>query len=207
MQETDPGTLAYYDENAAEYAGRTAGEQDLLRLKRFMAELLPRAKVCDLGSGNGWASVVLRDAGFDVVPVDGSAGLAAEAKVRHGLDVQVLAFEDFSFLNEFDGVWASWSLHHAKREAFPDLLARIGAALRPGGVLYMSMKGGAGEHRDKLDRFYADYELDELVGLIEQRIGADVLESESSDGTGFDGTRTPRHMLLIRKRSTTTPQP
>ena len=206
MKETDAETLSYYDENAATYAERAAGEQDLQRLKRFMSELPPRARVCDLGSGNGWASVVLRDAGFDVVPVDGSAGLAAQAKARHGLDVQVLAFEEFSFVNEFDGLWASWSLHHAKRAAFPDLLTRVGAALRPGGVLFMSMKGGAGEYRDKLDRFYAYYEMDELVGLIGQRIGADVLESESSDGKGFDGTETPRHMLLLRKHSMAAPK-
>ncbi|MGI9462685.1 MAG: class I SAM-dependent methyltransferase, partial [Aestuariivirgaceae bacterium] len=187
------------------YAERGPDKQDLAHLKRFISELPPQARVCDLGSGNGWASVVLRDAGFDVVPVDGSAGLAAEAKARHGLDVRVMTFEEFSFDNEFDGLWAAWSLHHAKRAAFPDLLARVGTAVRPGGIVFISIKGGSGERRDRLDRFYAYYEMDELLGLIEERIGADVLLRESRDGEGFDGSRTPIHLLMIRKRAVNAP--
>ncbi len=164
-----------------------------------MAELPPKAHVCDLGSGNGWASVAFRDAGFDVTPVDGSAGLAAQAKARHDLDVEVMKFEEFSFENAFDGLWASWSLHHAKRTSFPDLLERTGASVRPGGLIYLSVKGGAGENRDTFDRFYAYYEMDELLDLVQERIGADILLQQTLSAEGFDGLVTAGHCLMFRK--------
>lgn len=199
MTDSDEGTLAFYDSNAADYSSYPAEAEDLEHFKRFVAELPAGGSVCDLGSGNGFFSAKLRDAGFDVTALDGSAGLATEAKRLHDIDVQVERFEDFAHTDAFDGLWAAWSLHHAPRKAFPDLVQRVGTSVRPGGVLFIAMKGGSGEQRDKLDRLYAYYGMDELQQLIGNLIGADVLLAETRDGKGFDGTPSPMHALIVRK--------
>lgn len=204
MSESDDNTLAFYDAEAASYADAfTYGDPgDSKYLKAFIAALPSGdtgASVCDLGSGNGWASAALRDAGYTVTALDGSAGLAAEAKKRHDIDVQVMRFEDFAFVDTFDGVWAAWSLHHARRETFPALLGRVGASLKTNGLLFLAMKGGSGEKRDDLDRLYSYYEMDELKGHIAEQIGAEILLEHTSHGSGFDGSTTPLHGLIVRK--------
>lgn len=201
MSESDPGTLSFYDANAEAFADSPPDKEDAAHLAQFMAELPDGAAVCDLGCGHAWASAVMRDAGFNVTSIDGSSGLAAEAKRRFGVDVQVMRFEDFAFQEAFDGLWAAWSIHHAPRVSIPALLERVGKAVRPGGVLFIAMKGGSGEKRDAIDRHYAYHGMDELVGLIDAQIGADVLVSETRDGPGFDGSITPLHSLIVRKRA------
>jgi SAM-dependent methyltransferase len=199
IENSDAGTLAFYDSNAGAYAESTSGEIDRDYLDAFMAKLPENGSVCDLGSGSGWASAEMRDAGFDVTAIDGSTGLAAEAKKRYNLDVQVMRFEDFAYENTFDGLWAAWSLHHSPRQSLPELLQRVGKSVRPGGVLYLSMKGGSGEDRDTLDRLYSYHEMDELLSLIDERIGGEVLKQDTWDGKGFDGTPSPMHALILRK--------
>ena len=49
------------------------------------------------------ASAIFRDQGFDVTAIDGSAGLAAEAQARYGLEVEVMLFEPASTVNTGDG--------------------------------------------------------------------------------------------------------
>ncbi|MGI9407445.1 MAG: class I SAM-dependent methyltransferase [Hyphomicrobiaceae bacterium] len=199
MTDSDDGTLAFYDANAADYAAYAAEKEDLAHFERFVEALPKGGAVCDLGSGSGFYAARLRDAGFEITAIDGSAGLATEAKRRYDIDVQVMRFEDFDFENVFDGVWAAWSLHHAPRAAFPDLLHRVGKAVRPGGVLFIAMKGGTGEARDTLDRLYAYHSMDELQQLVTDRIGGDFLIAETRDGKGFDGTPSPMHSLIVRK--------
>ncbi len=199
MPESDDNTLAFYDAEAKSYSDAFIDQRDTKHLKQFMEELPKGGTVCDLGSGNGWAAVALRDAGFNVTAIDGSAGLAQEAKARHGLDVKVMRFEDFTFVDTFDGMWAAWSLHHARRAAFPDLLQRVGKSIRDGGILFLGMKGGDGEKRDSLDRLYAYYQIDELKTLVADRVGADILLADTHEGYGFDGTATPLHSLIARK--------
>lgn len=199
IENSDAGTLAFYDSNAGAFAETASEDIDRDYLTAFMAKIPENGFVCDLGSGNGWASAVMRDAGFGVTAIDGSAGLAAEAKKRYNLDVQVMRFEDFAFRNAFDGLWAAWSLHHAPRRSFPELLQRIGKAVRPGGILYLSMKGGSGESRDTLDRLYSYHGMDELLGLIDKCIGGAIIKQDTWDGEGFDGTPSPMHALIVRK--------
>lgn len=201
MQESDDGTLAFYDAEASSYADAYAYDADSKYLKRFMAEIPEGGTVCDLGSGSGWAAAAMRDAGFDVLPIDGSAGLAAEAKRRYDLDVKVMKFDAFSFLDAFDGVWAGWSLHHAPRNAFPGLLKKVGASLKTDGLLFLAMKGGSGEKRDNLDRLYSYHGMDELRLLLHTQVGGDILVADSFDGPGFDGSTTPLHVLILRKSS------
>ena len=50
-----------------------------------------------------------------------------------------------NFADQFEGIWACASILHLPKEELADVLRRIEAALKPGGVLYTSFKYGTYE--------------------------------------------------------------
>lgn len=192
-------TLAFYDREAAAYADSERKSDVSETLERFTAELPDGAAVMDLGCGGGWSSIQMAEAGFAVTPVDGSAGLAAEAEARTGLKVRVARFDEIEDVAAFDGIWASYSLHHIPRDELPDALRRIARALKPGGAFFIGVKGGEGEARDKLGRFYTYYRADALQGLL-AAAGLQPLWTEESEGTGFDDEPCLLVEVIARKK-------
>lgn len=200
----DPGaddrTLAFYNGNADAYAARDPHDRDVAALARFIDRLPPNAAVCDLGCGVAWAAAAMQARGLCVTAMDGSIELAQRAKRLHGVDVEVVRFDDFNYQDVFDGVWACWSLHHSPRAQFPDLLQRVAASIRPGGLLFFSVKGGAGEGRDALDRRYAYFSVAELTAVIESRGLGRLLEQDSWIARTFSGEAEEMHQLLLERR-------
>ncbi len=182
----DPATLAFYDREAPAYAGYSVDFADDGWLERFADGLAEGARVLDFGCGSAWAADWFARKGFAADALDGSAGLAGEAAKRYGLDVRVCQFEDFTDRDRYDGIWASFCLLHDSRDAMPGHLARLNAALKPGGRLYLGLKAGAGERRDSLGRRYTYYAHDEIEALLAragfERIDATVLASQGYDG-------------------------
>lgn len=152
----DPRTIAWYDAGAHDYAEMVERHWPTGSpwLDRFAARLAPGARVLDFGAGPGWAAAALARRGFSVEATDASAGLAAEGRRRYGIEIRVAAFDALDAVAAYDGVWASFSLLHDSRDAFPGHLARIARALRRGGAIYLGMKEGTGTRRDSLGRRY-----------------------------------------------------
>jgi SAM-dependent methyltransferase len=178
----DERTLAFYDAEAAAYAERPHGAG---MLADFIAELPPNARVLNLGCGGGWHSAQLRDSGFAVTSIDGSAGLAAEVKRRRGIDVRVMRFEELDYLDAFDGIWASASLHHARGEDLPRTFAAIRRAMKSGGVLHATFKVGE-DRRDKFDRFFCAMSERTLRALAADWRDVRI---DAGQGSGYDGER------------------
>jgi SAM-dependent methyltransferase len=110
---------------------------------------------------------------------------------RHaGVTARVARFEALDARAAFDGVWASFSLLHAPRDAIPGLIARIARALRPGGTAYLGMKLGRGEARDALGRRYSYVSEEELRGWLEAA-GLKVGRVRTGAGAGLAGTEEP----------------
>lgn len=149
----DAETLAFYDREAANYGGRRLPEESR-RLTAFLGRLRPGAHILDLGCGGGQDAAVMLAAGFEVTPVDGSAGLAAVAERRLGRPVEVLLFEDLDAEKAFDGVWANASLTHVPTEGLGEILRRVRRAMRPAGLFYAGFKAGEGGARDVLGRYF-----------------------------------------------------
>ena len=73
----------------------------------------------------------------------------------------------------FDGVWACASLLHLPRCQLSIALVEIARLLqRPGGVLYLALKGGQGEQwladHDGRRRFFSFYHFVEIEALLHQ---------------------------------------
>ena len=196
----DTGTLAFYDTEAAAYATYASDKAERKWLARFAARLEPGASVLDFGCGSGWAADAFARQGFRISALDGSAGLAAEARRRYGVVVRVARFEALDDEGRHGGIWASFCLLHDTREAMPGHLARLHRALEPGGWLYLGLKEGAGESRDRLGRRYTYFGETEIGGLL---VGAGFPELEITveQAAGYDGVKAGMMHILARRRA------
>ena len=169
------GTLDYYNQNAAAFAGRTV-ETDLTCLYApFLALLQPGASILDLGCGSGRDSKYFLDRGYAVTAVDGSSELCKIASAHIGRPVRQLLFQDLDYVEAFDAVWANACLLHVSPSALPGILQKINDALKPDGILHASFRHGSfsGE-RD--GRLFTDLTERDLMGIIEHAPGFKIMD-------------------------------
>ncbi len=168
-------TTASYDRIAADYAAGWARRADpmVMARARFAARLGPGARVLDVGCGPGGDLAALRGLGFRASGFDRSRGMLAQARQWSRLP---LLLGDMRALpvraGVLDGLWCCAALLHIPKHDSYAVLAEFWRALRPGGVLYISVKQGAGDRwhddGDALQRYFVFYqptELDELLSL------------------------------------------
>ena len=158
-------TLAYYAANAEAFAGSTASVEFSAVQARFEALLEPGARVLDFGCGSGRDAKRIMEAGFAVDAVDGSPELCAIASRLAGLQVRCMRFEELSVVGEYDGIWACSSILHVPSTQLPELLGKMAAALRDGGVVYTSFKYGEGEGM-RHGRYFSDFTEETFAQLI-----------------------------------------
>lgn len=195
----DDQTLDFYTREAAAYAEYASKEKRSPILTAF-ADRLPRGgDVLDFGCGSGWAANRFIQLGFTASGFDGSAGLAAEARSRYGVNVTVGRFEDFAEKAAYDGIWASFCLLHDGRAAMPGHLTRLRTALRPGGSIYIGLKEGTGQSRDKLNRLYTYFSEAEMRDLM-LSAGFSGFTAQIEPSTGYDGS-TIDSMHIIANRA------
>lgn len=195
---TDDRTLATYTEKAQDYAALKASESERRALDAFLARLPPGGAILDLGCGPGLHAERMAARGFRVSAIDATPAFVEAARER-GVEARLGTFDDLSETSGYDGIWASFSLLHAPKADFPRHLAAIHRALRPGGLLFLGLKLGTGEHRDALGRFYAYYEAPELDRLLSEA-GFTGIRTTCGEGAGLAGT-VDRFILLTARRA------
>ena len=165
---TDNKTLNIYDQNVETYRRLIDKLPELESISQFTGRLSPGALILDLGCGTGNAAAQMRDQGFQLVCVDGSPKMVKAANDSFSLNATTALFGDLDATAHYDGIWANFSLLHAAKKDFPTYLKAIHTALKIGGLFFISLKRGEGEKRDRLGRFYAYYQEDELESLLLQ---------------------------------------
>ena len=149
-------TLDYYNKNAKAFVDGTVNTNMEEHYEQFVKYLNDGAKVLDLGCGSGRDSLAFQKMGYNVVAIDGSEEICREARIQTGIDVKCMRFEELSYEEEFDGIWACASLLHVEKDAMRDVMLKVSKALQPPGVLYCSYKYGTDE-RVSNGRFFSDY--------------------------------------------------
>lgn len=185
--QADQETLGIYDAKAAEYAKLTENDGAPKQMAQFVSRIPKGGKILDYGCGPGFAARYFADQGYQVSAFDGSEEMVALASNDARIHAQRLFFHEFHAEQEFDGIWASFSLLHAPRDDFPILLDKIHAALKPSGQLFLGLKLGTGSHRDDLGRLYTYYSEDELRLALEHA-GFYWVDHSLGSGLGLDGT-------------------
>ena len=164
----DQKTINVYDSNVDSYKKMVNKLPDLEPLQAFIAGLPEGADVLDWGSGPGYLASRMRDAGLNPVCVDASAEMVAAAREDYGLVARQAQFSALDEVAVYHGIWANFSLLHARRDDVPDLIKAASAALLPSGLLYLAVKSGTGEKRDDLGRLYTYFTQSELQAVLEQ---------------------------------------
>ncbi|REE96002.1 class I SAM-dependent methyltransferase [Thermomonospora umbrina] len=103
----------------------------------------PDERIIDLGCGTGLFSAAIAERGTEVLGIDGSPEMIAQAAAAHPqLSFAVGDAHDFTTSEPYDAVASNAALHWMTRD--PDaVIAAVRAALRPGGRFVAEM-GGAG---------------------------------------------------------------
>lgn len=161
---------SFYDGNARDYFDRTVGV-DTSSLYELFVSLTPGGgRILDAGCGSGRDSLAFLRMGYDVTAFDGSEALAKMASDLTGLPVVQMLFQEISFEEEFDGIWACASLLHVPKSEIHDVFRRFTRALKPGGHWYISFKYGEGELAadDRLFNNYTPRSLGELIAEFPQ---------------------------------------
>ena len=160
-------TLEYYAANAEAFASSTVDVAFSSVQKCFEGLLQPGARVLDFGCGSGRDAKHFLEAGFAVDAVDGSPELCRIATERTGLPVRCMRFEELSAQSIYDGIWACSSILHVPSRQLLALLAKMAAALKPGGVVYTSFKLGEFEGV-RNGRYFSDFTPESFARLLDK---------------------------------------
>jgi SAM-dependent methyltransferase len=168
---------AAYDGMAAAFAeaNRAMPAAIAEAAERFRALIGTGALVLDLGCGAGRDLAWLTARRVDVVGVDLSRGMLAQARSRSSgpllqMDMGRLAFRTGCF----EGVWCNASILHLPKPEAPDALAEIARVLVPNGSLFLTVQEGEGEGWEEhspyggAGRFVSRYRAEEMEALLVQ---------------------------------------
>ncbi len=164
----DQKTLDVYDKYISDYEKLISKELKDANLDIFMKMIKKNGKVLDLGCGTGVASLELLKNGFAPFPIDASLEMIKVAETLLEVKPRQISFDEIDEHDCYDAIWANFSLLHIKKNKFSDILKRLFFALKKEGILFLSLKRGIGESRDKLGRFYSYYEKGELEKFLEK---------------------------------------
>ena len=159
-------TASYYSSNAQDYINETLNLEMREAFELFIPELQPGGNVLDIGCGSGRDSLFFIQQGFLVKPIDGCPEMSRLASSVIGIPVETKQFQSISDTDKYDGIWANASLLHCPKSEIKNVFKRLIAALKLGGVWFMSFKVGEGEQFDARGRFFNNYTEHSLKTLI-----------------------------------------
>jgi SAM-dependent methyltransferase len=173
-------SLSYYCQNADAYIQNTLNVDMSSLYDQFLPLLPAEGHILDAGCGSGRDSLAFRNQGFRVTACDASPTLAKWVTEQLAIPVEVVEFQAFEWHNQFDGIWACASLLHVPESELPLVINRLSRALKPHGVLYLSVKYGQGE-RFQDGRHFTDLNEASLATLLELATELSLLQSWVTD--------------------------
>jgi SAM-dependent methyltransferase len=156
-------TLEHYERSAQQFFDGTRDHdvsQNVAALLGAIRSVAPY-RILDLGCGPGRDLKTFSGLGHSAVGIDGAAQFVQMARAYSGCEVWQQDFVHLALPDaEFDGIFANASLFHVPSAALPDVLNRLRAALKPGGVLFSSNPRGSNQEGWNGPRYgsYYDYE-------------------------------------------------
>ena len=170
--------MTYYKEHAKEFIKDTF-DCDMSEQYRFFEKYLNgKGTILDIGFGSGRDSLYFQSKGYDVYAID-----PEDEFVKHGIklglkNVYQMKAEDINYVDKFDGIWACASLLHVSSMNLRKTFDRCSAALKDGGVMYVSFKYGVFEG-ERNGRKYLDLNEESIkkytnLSIVDIKITKDV---------------------------------
>lgn len=158
---TDRQTLDAYEHRAADYAGEWAAQDAPDDMYALLDTYFRPGPTADVGCGAGRDTAWLAAHGHDVVGIDASPALLAEAARRYpALRFLPAALPDLDGVadGQFANVLCETVIMHLDAGAIPAAVEKLVAILRPGGTLYLSWRVTPGaDKRDGNGRLYSAF--------------------------------------------------
>jgi SAM-dependent methyltransferase len=161
-------TADWYDTHADHFAQRTLGNDMSDIYRRFLALLPAGAHILDAGCGPGRDAKAFCQRGCRVTAFDASAAMVERCARHAEVRVHRLRFEDVTFEDEFDGIWACASLLHVPRPRLADVMRRLTGALTDRGVFYMSFQVGEDDRVEPDGRLFTNFAQPSLRRLLKE---------------------------------------
>src|SRR4051812_12438033 len=113
--------------------------------RRLVEQLIestpPSGRILDAPCGTGRYFPMVLDAGRSVVGVDQSAGMLAKAHEKHpDVVVDKRGLRDLAYDGEFDAAMCVDAMEYVFPEDWPVVLANLRRAVRPGGLVYLTIE-------------------------------------------------------------------
>lgn len=163
IKQVTEGTLAHYDSSAQQFFDGTRDHDVSQNIAALLDAIEGPApfRILDLGCGPGRDLKRFTELGHIATGLDGSAQFVQMAKQYSGCDVWQQDFVDLRLPDgHFDGIFANASLFHVPVAVLPEVLLRLQASLKPGGVLFSSNPRGENQEGWNGPRYgsYHDYD-------------------------------------------------
>ena len=168
-------TLVYYNKNANQFVQGTLQVDFTDTQNRFLNKLKEHAYILDFGCGSGRDTKYFLDKGYIVDATDGSEELRKIASEYTGIEVKQMLFSELEGLEKYDGIWACASILHLPKLELKPVLQKMAAALKSGGVAYISFKYGEFEG-ERNDRYFTDFTLETFTDYMQDMMELQVEE-------------------------------
>ncbi len=115
-------------------------------MDKLFARLRPQSYILDAACGAGRYDGILLEAGHRVLGIDQSARMLARAREHFPqerfpqLRYEKIGLQEMDFQAEFDGAICMDAMENVFPEDWPGVVARFSRALKPGGVLYLTVE-------------------------------------------------------------------
>jgi SAM-dependent methyltransferase len=142
LAERRAALVAVYDAEAAGYDDeRHPWDMQREWVARVLGLIPPGGTVLDAPCGTGKYFPLLAGTGHRVAGVDQSAGMLARARARGiAFSLERTSLQGLSYAGEFDAVVTIDAMGHIPPEDWPGVLANLRRAVRPGGLLYLTVQ-------------------------------------------------------------------
>ena len=148
INERRAAVTAAYDTEAATYdADPYPNDVQQAWVNRVLTAIPPGSTVLDAPCGTGRYFPLIVEAGHKAVGIDQSSGMLAEAAARNlAAEVHHLGLQELPFGNRFDAAITIDAMEHVAPEDWPLVVANLHRAVRPGGLLYVTVEEHPGAH-------------------------------------------------------------
>ena len=134
-----------YDRGAAQREALAKPSWKLAERQSFLDRLLATgaSRLLEVGAGSGQDSAFFAAAGLAVVATDLSPAMVEYCRAK-GLDARVADVMSLDFPPaSFDAIYTTNCLLHVPDASLPAALTTLAGLLRPGGLMYLGVWGGA----------------------------------------------------------------
>ncbi len=160
----DLPTLSAYDAAAQSFARDWHAQPAPSDLHALVKRFFKPGLTADIGCGSGREVAWLTANGFETIGYEPSDGLRKEAQIRYpDLMFHDAALPELDGIAEgaFDNVLCETVIMHLARDQIATAVRGLLAALKPGGILYVSWRvTEASDERDGHGRLYSAFDAD-----------------------------------------------